>query len=297
MKQRIEYIDNVKGFAILLVVMGHVIANWFTDFYKVLENDTSNDLMVWKLIYSFHMPLFMFCSGLFQPIMNENSTLTNIWNVVVRRFKVLIIPYFASGLLLWAVTERPSFYWFLLVLFEFTIINLVLSFCASKYTKKSNYIEGILFLVIFFVIHVITSRFKENEILPLLDIGHLGLYLYFTIGYLVAKYKLLKRLFTNGGYTLSLMVFVCLYIVFRVLEVKLSVGGIIVNPIMPLAAIYATFFFFQNIERSSCINILNWLGCHSLEIYILHFFFLVKQPFVGDFIHEASIMGGASRCL
>lgn len=33
MKQRIEYIDNIKGFAILLVVMGHVIANWFGDFY------------------------------------------------------------------------------------------------------------------------------------------------------------------------------------------------------------------------------------------------------------------------
>ena len=152
--KRIEYIDNIKGFAILLVVMGHVIANWFTDFYAVLANDTGNQLVVWKLIYSFHIPLFMFCSGLFQPVLNADSSIKDVFNIITRLFRVLLVPYFFSGMILWYVIGRPTFYWFLLILFEFIFINLVLSFIASRCGRKCNWVEGILFLMAFLAIHV-----------------------------------------------------------------------------------------------------------------------------------------------
>ena len=292
MKQRIEYIDNIKGFAILLVVMGHVIANWFPDFYDVLADKESKDLIVWRLIYSFHMPLFMFCSGLFQPVMNGESTGNDFWNVICRRFNVLMIPYFASGLLLWAVTGRPSFYWFLLILFEFIFINLCIGFLTSRFRKYGNYIEGAAFVLMYLTIHVITTRFSKYEILPLLDIGHLSHYIYFTLGYLVAKYKLLERIYYNHVYTLAIMVFVGLYVFFKLMDVKLSAGGVVIGPLMPLTAIYAIFFLFKSTGISRKTNFLNWCGTHSLEIYILHFFFLIKAPFIGDFIHDYSLIGG-----
>ena len=136
MKQRIEYIDNIKGFAILLVVMGHVIANWFGDFYVVLDNDTDNQLMIWKLIYSFHMPLFMFCSGLFQPVLNCESTWQDVKGIIIRRLKVLMVPYFCSGFVLGLITGKLQFYWFLLILFEFIIINLSVSFVLQRISGK-----------------------------------------------------------------------------------------------------------------------------------------------------------------
>ena len=294
--KRIYYIDNIKGFAILLVVMGHVIANWYNDFNKILENDTNNDLMVWKLIYIFHMPLFMFCSGLFQPVMDEKSTMHDIWNIVIRRFKVLMIPYFFSGLLLWTVTGRPSFYWFLLVLFEFIVINLTISFVACRFGRYSNYVESVLFLVSFLAIHVITTHYSQYEKLPLLDIGHLNLYIFFTLGYLVIKYNILDCIFCNWGYTLSLLLFVFLYTIFYTVGIKLTAGGIVIHPLMPLAVIYAIFYFFKikdtSVDEKEKMTVLNWLGRHSLEIYILHFFFLVRVPFVGDFIHESALIGG-----
>lgn len=52
MNARISYIDQLKGIAILLVVLGHVIG------YNNCENS-----FLWRFIYSFHMPLFMFISG------------------------------------------------------------------------------------------------------------------------------------------------------------------------------------------------------------------------------------------
>jgi len=291
MKQRVGYIDSIKGFAILLVVMGHVIANWFNDFYTVHDDDPDNQLLVWRLIYSFHMPLFMFCSGLFQPIMDENSTMCYFWNVLVKRFKVLIIPYFASGLLLWGVTGRPSFYWFLLVLFEFIIINLVISFIASKFNQKANFIEVALFTLTFLVTHVISSRFVQYEKLPFLDFGHLSLYFYFTVGYLVAKYKLLGSILNNETYSIAIIVFSFLFIYSHVLKIDVKIP--LSNTIVSSCGIYVVFYLFrEKLDNRYVVYLFSYLGRHSLELYIIHFFFLTKLPFIGDFIHQQLLFFG-----
>ena len=54
MQQRINYIDRLKGLAILLVVMGHV--------YVIALELT--DEVVYRVIGSFRMSLFMYLSGL-----------------------------------------------------------------------------------------------------------------------------------------------------------------------------------------------------------------------------------------
>lgn len=53
-KDHINWIDRLKGIAILLVVMGHV-------YCKCLKNE---DALGFFLIQGFHMPLFMFLSGI-----------------------------------------------------------------------------------------------------------------------------------------------------------------------------------------------------------------------------------------
>ncbi len=54
---RLDEIDKLKGFAIFLVVLGHIVAR---------ENPANNDWYaeLKSTIYLFHMPLFMFLSGL-----------------------------------------------------------------------------------------------------------------------------------------------------------------------------------------------------------------------------------------
>lgn len=130
---RIQYIDNIKGFAIFLVVMGHVIANWFPDYSVVLSKQREpDDMILWKFIYSFHMPLFMFCSGLFQPVITRGCTARDFGLLIVRRFKTLMIPYMVSGILLLCITGRYTFYWYLLFLFVFIVVNGSLSFLIKK---------------------------------------------------------------------------------------------------------------------------------------------------------------------
>lgn len=83
MKKRIEYIDIAKGIGILLVVMGH------NDFAVVSP-------FMYKVIYSFHMPLFFFLSGYFL------NTAAGFWNFLRKRFNSLMKPYFFILFLIYA---------------------------------------------------------------------------------------------------------------------------------------------------------------------------------------------------
>ena len=53
-ENRIYWLDNLKWFLILLVVLGHAIQHTYADF---------GQNCLFRAIYSFHMPAFMAVSG------------------------------------------------------------------------------------------------------------------------------------------------------------------------------------------------------------------------------------------
>ena len=79
--KRIEYLDTIKGFAILLMIMGHSIA-WnfpcWQDILPIQEGMQWQKIKVgllWNLIYSFHMASFFFVSGFLAYKKNESFKL------------------------------------------------------------------------------------------------------------------------------------------------------------------------------------------------------------------------------
>lgn len=78
LKQRNVYIDMTRGLAIILVVLGHAIQNTFQDY---------DENIIFRIIYSFHMPLFMFISG----FVNYRGEKNFFW--LKRRAKSLLIPF------------------------------------------------------------------------------------------------------------------------------------------------------------------------------------------------------------
>ncbi len=56
MKERIYQFDNAKAILIFLVVIGHMTSDYVSDSYMV------RSVTLW--IYLFHMPAFIFLSGL-----------------------------------------------------------------------------------------------------------------------------------------------------------------------------------------------------------------------------------------
>ena len=54
-KERLIWADSLKGWLMILVILGHVI--------QCILKEGCNDNHVWNLIYSFHMPACMAVSG------------------------------------------------------------------------------------------------------------------------------------------------------------------------------------------------------------------------------------------
>lgn len=76
--KRLDQLDMAKGYGILLVILGHIIkANPYS-----------------SLIYSFHMPMFLFLSGI---VYRSNVDFVSF---VKEKAKSLLIPYVLFGLLL-----------------------------------------------------------------------------------------------------------------------------------------------------------------------------------------------------
>ena len=107
MSKRIEYIDIARGIGILLVVMGH------NDFAVVSP-------FLYKLIYSFHMPLFFFLSGYFL------NTSIGFWEFFKKRFNGIMKPYFFTIFLIYFISLS-----FGKMGFQTALIRIVKSFYGS----------------------------------------------------------------------------------------------------------------------------------------------------------------------
>ena len=152
-KKRIEYIDAIKGFAILLVVMGHVLPWSFRDLDQALELGTP--MLLWKIIYSFHMPLFIFISGwLFG--MSKMQTLKNYFGKILKKTQQLLIPYIVCGVLVYLWRGGKLFtYWYLLTLFQLILIfgGVSLAVDRIKHIKIRGLVEVIAWGVLYFSVY------------------------------------------------------------------------------------------------------------------------------------------------
>lgn len=91
-------IDFLKAIAIILVVVGHCIQYGFGHDY--IAGKAYFDNTLFKVIYSFHMPLFMLISGYLFAFSVEKGT----WKTTVtKKVKSILIPLLIWSLLLFVI--------------------------------------------------------------------------------------------------------------------------------------------------------------------------------------------------
>lgn len=145
-RQRLIEIDRAKGFAIFLVVLGHLVPG---------EYPANNEWFghVVQVIYSFHMPFFMYLSGFVMLYtFREQNSLQDYWRFIYSRFSrlapafllfavVILVGKIAMGQVLHVDNKPGNFFsgivaillfpgesaakglWFIYVLFEFYLIT------------------------------------------------------------------------------------------------------------------------------------------------------------------------------
>ncbi len=130
--KRLEYIDIARGIGILLVVLGHSDARAISP-------------LLFQWVYSFHMPLFFFLSGMF---FRPGMTLADLLR---RRWKSLAKPYFFVVFVVF----------FFSVFFSSTSLSLALSRALKALYGTGFYLDWVVwwFLPALFVTNLLAWGF------------------------------------------------------------------------------------------------------------------------------------------
>ena len=174
MKERINRFDNLKFLLILLVVFGHFIDYFFK--YSI------NIQRLFIIIYSFHMPLFIFMVGLFskkvKSIKKTDSKKVFFYIIISLLIKMTIFIiesiYYKSN---FDIFGGPDIYWFLFVIAVYTLLIPVI----SKFNLN--------FLLVFSIVFALVAGY-DNNIGDFLALSRMIVFFpFFLSGYMLSERK------------------------------------------------------------------------------------------------------------
>lgn len=256
MVQRFRYIDRLKGLAILFVILGHYVI------YVLHQKD-----IVLELIGSFHMPLFMFLSGLVIAEIPQSSKL-------FRKIIALIMPFGAVGFL-YTIFIGESYvnflssafkfgYWYLYVLAIFYLLVQLLRLTNSGVGRI------VISLLIYVVVHFVNGHIPKdvNELLSFWVIRQY--WPFFIIGYFFRFYSIVKWLKEhNWAYTVAIPLYVAGFFFY------LKGNGHLFYPVALFFIVFIVSFFVLREDSDSFFERqLSFIGKKTLDIYIYHFFII-----------------------
>ena len=140
MKTRIYKYDNVKALLIFLVVIGHMTTDYVSDSHMVRW------ITLW--IYTFHMPAFIFLSGIVHKhyITEEKAALgikgethlrwDKVWGFFLCGYGLKLFLQFTRTLMgqnpLWHTFAEPGIPWYLFVMAEYELLFFVMRRIDAK---------------------------------------------------------------------------------------------------------------------------------------------------------------------
>lgn len=266
-KERIDWVDTLKGIGIILVILGHVPA-----------------LNIIGYIFSFHMPLFFFISGfLFWPQKYHSFT-----SFLIKKAKSLLIPYLAFSIISILanvilsqahVNIKPTLkaffistrnqipfnaaLWFLTCIFLVEIM-FYLIYRISKYDWLK--------LVSAFIIYLVGFKFFNiNEPkLPWTFDSSLFYLIFFAIGYVFNKWEIVDFRFFRYISWICLMITFLQIVRPDVFYLILNKFHLLPSVVYILPTMISIIAFIEIAKKTSSSLLLNYLGKNSLSIFALH---------------------------
>ena len=248
--KRIEYIDYAKCFAILFIVVGHIIQSFSV---------WSTDDPLFKFIYSFHVPLFFFLSGYVAQMTREKGFSKGVRSFLLRKIETLLLPFLIWSLVINRYVDilspQPTVLevfqspdrgtWFLLSLF------LVQVACTPLLRYQKWYVIALNIIALAVCSYYINSFFYLNYM-------H---WMPYVVGLIVAKWN---------KFVLSPMLATLALIIFMVCEILHP------HPVMASISLgIALLYVCGQIKADNAISrqVLS-IGQNTLGIYVLHYFFI-----------------------
>ena len=277
-RQRIEYIDAMRGFTMILVIFSHICNYCLGDRWMGFND----------VFFLFRLPCFFFISGWLFCKADRRWDSVTIRDVVKRKFMVQIVPTFIFLLIL---APPPMFfsrlgatkggYWFTFALFEFFVIYIL----SARYFRKWEGAVALTVSVLSFCYDAFYHRWASDmgwlsSLLGFLSFSTWRYYLFFYFGIVVKRHfaLFLQWIGKTEFFLLVVIVFALLtqiphtnslaqeYLVF-------AVGGL-----SGLTMVFAFFYRFSAAFTKEKLlgRSLQYVGTRTLDVYLLHYFFLPR---------------------
>lgn len=298
--KRLEYIDAMRGLAILLVVIGHIMLFGF--------HHTNGNYLYAILNDQLELPLFFLISGLFsyKPIETWNGK--KIGTTIRDKFFTLIVPsLFFCMLYIWindlGLTEtlfhsHKHGYWFTFALFEFLVLYICLILITKLLRLKS--IGEDIFMVSAAIIVLYASVFflKNANAYPVIDLfclRQMSFFIYFVLGTVIGKrFDWFCRCMDNkivSGILIPTYLVLALYTFEDLQQYRYFGSSTLYFMLLNTILLMIVFLLFRKhadfCKENRIGKFLQYIGKHTLEIYLIHYFFLPRnlQP-IGNFFTQ-----------
>ena len=274
-KQRLVEYDKAKGFAIFLVVLGHLVATDAPENHHWMSQ-------LKDIIYSFHMPFFMFLSGfmLFYSL-PEIKKWEDYKRLIRKKSKRLVPPFLFFAILIFSgkllaskyvAVDNPvqdlsgffdifltpyysysAYLWYIYVLLEYYLL-----FPALCYFLK-NRIEH--FLVPAFILQFIAPYMEAYFALDLFF-----KYIFvFTVGGVFAKnYQQFMNSLRSWGFA-----FISLFAVALILRTQILIPDLIMG-LLSIPALYSLLSFSLGDRGTSTSGLWAIIGTYAFPIYLMN---------------------------
>lgn len=288
-KGRNQYVDILRGIAMLLVVLGHTMTGSTKD---------SENSVLFNIVWSLQMPLFILISGYVSRYSRSLITASTFLNYVKRRTISYILPWTVWSFVIrgfifkqksflnvkWLLWHMDSGYWFLITIWTISIIFGVSLFFSEKIFKNEK-LKQLSVCVFYFMgmgVLILIGKFMGMNFFAIkLTLYYMPFYF---VGYLYGQYYDKLSSLKNFKLIYDVVVTVCfaiwIYAVFNfnlysmadtgykiILRAGISVAGCV--------SVSGLLKGFLNVPYTSKIM---WgierIGTNSMAIYLVHYLLL-----------------------
>ena len=284
---RNQFVDIMRGIAMLLVVLGHTMTGCTVD---------SQKSFLFNIIWSLQMPLFILISGYVTKYSRPISDGKGLWKYVKRRTVAYMLPwavwsFLVRGIifgedgflnvrhLLW---NMDSGYWFLATIWTISMIFGIASCMAERESKENLLKKQIVLLGCYLVGMVLLVGIGAILGLSFFAIKLTLYYMpFYYAGFLYGQFDDSMKESEIGKKIIDSVVAICfvvwLFVILRLSLYEMSDGGfaIILRAATSLAGCIAVCGLCKGIFSSKIWGgTLAWVGEHSLEVYLTHYLLL-----------------------
>lgn len=295
---RIQWIDAMRGFSIILVVLGHV--NNYSIGYK-------ETLFLTSLFSAFRMPLFFFISGFFSYRTLDWWNKIRVEDILKRKIQAQIICTFVFCSIYQltlgdgSVTFVGGFggYWFTIVLFQMYICYLVFSLISRIIKKDITFLCLIIFSLLGLTAITIFHGKNVNIYYTILAWNQLTKYFqFFALGIICSKFRVqCFKLLENSLFITTIIVG---WLIFEILDCNLKfeliyplehrvIHDILIRYVALITVIIIFYHSSKSIDYSKNGKILQFVGKRTLDIYMIHYFLLPNLNFLKTYLEAGNM--------